>query len=55
MAGFTTGEGCFFVKITKDRNRAGVGVQLVFQVAQHIRDEELMKSFVAYFKCGRYV
>ena len=55
LAGFTTGEGCFFIKITKDRNRAGIGVQLVFQVAQHIRDEELMKSFVDYFKCGRYV
>lgn len=55
MAGFTTGEGCFFVKITKGRNQAGVGVQLVFQVAQHTRDEEPMKSFVAYFQCGHYV
>lgn len=54
VAGFSTGEGCFFVKINKDRNRPGVGVQLVFQVAQHIRDEELMKSFVDFFKCGRY-
>jgi hypothetical protein len=24
MAGFVTGEGCFFVKINKDRNKAGV-------------------------------
>lgn len=55
MAGFITGEGTFFVKINKGRNRVGIGVQIVFQVAQHIRDEELMKSFVSYFKCGNYV
>jgi len=27
MAGFITGEGCFFIKINKGRNKAGVGVQ----------------------------
>jgi LAGLIDADG DNA endonuclease family protein len=37
MAGFITGEGCFFIKVNKNRNKAGVGVQLVFQVSQHIR------------------
>lgn len=55
MAGFTTGEGCFFVKVTKGRNKAGVGVQLVFQLAQHLRDEELLHCFVTFFNCGRYV
>jgi len=55
MAGFVTGEGCLFIKITEGRNIAGVGVQLVFQVSQHIRDQELMKSFINYFKCGLYV
>jgi hypothetical protein len=55
LAGFVTGEGTFFVKINKSRNKAGVGVQLVFQVAQHVRDTELLKSFVSYFKCGQYV
>jgi len=55
VAGFTSGEGCFFVKITKGRNKVGMGIQLVFQVAQHIRDEELIKSLVTYFGCGRYV
>lgn len=54
MAGFTSGEGCFFVKIKKGKNKVGVGVQLVFQVSQHTRDEELMKSFVTFFKCGHY-
>ena len=55
MAGFITGEGCFFIKIHKGRNKVGVGVQLVFQVSQHIRDQELLKSFVTYFKCGQYI
>ncbi|EKM73554.1 hypothetical protein AGABI1DRAFT_103557 [Agaricus bisporus var. burnettii JB137-S8] len=45
MAGFITGEG---------RNKAGVGVQLVFQVSQHVRDEVLLRSFETYFKCGQY-
>lgn len=55
MAGFITGEGCFFIKVNKSRNKAGVGVQLVFQVSQHIRDQELLKSFVSYFNCGQYI
>lgn len=55
MAGFTTGEGCFFVKVNKGRNKCGVGVQLVFQLAQHLRDELLLESFVTYFNCGRLV
>lgn len=54
MAGFISGEGMFFIKINKGRNKVGVGVQLVFQVSQHIRDEELIKSFVSFFKCGQY-
>ena len=55
MAGFTTGEGCFFLKVNKGRNKSGIGVQLVFQLAQHLRDALLLESFVAYFNCGRLV
>jgi hypothetical protein len=55
MAGFINGDGCFFIRITKGRNKAGVGVQLVFQITQHIRDEELLKSFVKFFKCSQYI
>ena len=55
MAGFVSGDGCFTVKITKGRNRVGLGAQIVFQIAQHIRDKELMKSFIAYFKCSHYI
>jgi len=39
MAGFITGDGCFFIKVNKSLNKAGVCVQLVFQVSQHIRDQ----------------
>jgi hypothetical protein len=55
MAGFTTGEGCFFLKVNKGRNKSGIGVQLVFQLAQHLRDALFLESFVAYFNCGRLV
>ena len=55
VAGFVSGEGCFFVKITKDRNIAEVGVQILFQVSQHERDIELLKSFIYFFNCGSYV
>lgn len=55
MAGFISGECCFFIKLDKGRNKAGVGVQLVFQVTQHVRDEALLRSFVTYFNCGQYV
>lgn len=45
MAGFITGEGCFFIKVIKGRNKAGVEVKLVFQVYQHVRDEALLRRF----------
>ena len=46
----------FFIKIHKNRNKVGIGVQLVFlqRVSQHIRDEELLKSFITFFNCGQY-
>jgi hypothetical protein len=47
--------GFFVIKVNKSRNKAGVGVQLVFQVSPQIRDQELLKSFVSYFNCGQYI
>ena len=49
-----SGEGTFFVKITNGRNKVGIGVQIVFQITQHVRDMELLKCFIAYFQCGQY-
>ena len=46
--------GCFFIKLNKGRNKTGVGVQLIFQITQHIKDESLLKSFITFFKCGHY-
>jgi hypothetical protein len=55
VAGFTTGEGTFFISINKDRNRVGVGFSLLFSIAQHIRDEMLIRSFVDFFSCGQFL
>jgi len=57
VAGFTSGEGCFHPSggITKSRNKVGIGVELVFQITQHTRDEELLKNLITYFECGSYV
>jgi hypothetical protein len=52
LAGFTSGEGCFYVKITKAKTKIGERVQLIFQLTQHIRDEELIRSLIQYLDCG---
>jgi hypothetical protein len=55
MAGFITGEGCFFISVNKGRNKIGVGFNLIFQLSQHVRDERLLKSFISFFNCGYYI
>ena len=56
LAGFTSGEGCFFVLVGKSStNLSGFLVQLVFQITQHSRDERLIKSLISYLDCGRLV
>ena len=52
MAGFISGEGCFFISLNKGRNKKGVGFNLVFQISQHIRDEFLLSKFIDYLGCG---
>nr|YP_009574619.1 LAGLIDADG endonuclease [Orbilia dorsalia]QBF58420.1 LAGLIDADG endonuclease [Orbilia dorsalia] len=53
IAGFTSGEGCFKVVIAKTtRNQIKFRVLLAFQITQHIRDENLLTSFITYFGCG---
>ena len=55
VAGFTSGEGCLIVRIKKSStHRTGLGVELVFQITQHTRDEQLLLCFINYFGCGRY-
>ena len=53
LTGFTTGEGCFLVRIIySSRHRLGVQVQLLFKLAQHNRDEQLITNLVNYLDSG---
>lgn len=52
LVGFTSAEGCFYVNTYKTNNKLGRGVQLVFSITQHIRDEVLMNSLISNLDCG---
>ena len=52
LAGFTSAEGCFLIRTYKAGTKTGEAVRLVFQLTQHVRDEQLMRSFIDYFNCG---
>ena len=54
LAGFTSGEGCFLVYIrNSSTTKLGKSITLKFSIAQHSRDTELLKNFIAIFDCGR--
>lgn len=47
--------GCFYISITKSSQyKSGAQVKLRFQLTQHSRDEQLMRSLVEYLGCGVY-
>jgi len=50
ISGFVDAEGCFHVAWINNSK----GIALIFKITQHKRDARLLKSFVDYFKCGRY-
>lgn len=52
LAGFISAEGNFFLNVYEAKTKTGSGVNLVFRITQHIRDELLIKSFIQYFGCG---
>ena len=53
LAGFTSGEGSFLVRVFKSSNhQTGYQVQLRFQITQQSRDKALMEMFVKYLGCG---
>ena len=52
VAGFTSAEGWFYVSISHSNTKIGESINLVFQITQHFREEELMQSLIKYFKCG---
>lgn len=54
LAGFTSAEGCFMIIITdSSAYSTGSQVQIKFILTQHSRDEQLFKSFIVYFGCGK--
>lgn len=63
LAGFTSGEGCFVIRLRKslletgrdsdNTNLTDLKVELMFQVTQHIRDEKLLVNISDYLGCGR--
>ena len=54
IAGFASGEGYFGVKLLASSTiKTGIQVTLVFQLTQHSRDEQLLKSLIDYFGCGK--
>lgn len=53
IAGFTSGEGNFMIKISKsDSHVVGSQVQLRFQITQQSRDKFIMEKLVSYLGCG---
>lgn len=54
VAGFVSGEGCFFIGKHKINKTPGWKVSTSFSISQHKRDEALLRSFIYYFDCGSY-
>lgn len=53
LTGFSSGEGCFHVKMkNSSKSKLGIQISLLFKISQHVRDKELMKSFIDYLDCG---
>jgi hypothetical protein len=52
IAGFISGEGCFFIDIFKSAgSKLGEAVSLGFSIGLHARDGQLLYSLCDYFKC----
>jgi hypothetical protein len=54
VTGFTSGEGCFMVRVRKSSTTSISLCELVFQITQHTRDTQLLLNIKNYFNCGRY-
>ena len=53
LAGFTSAEGTFLIKIQKSKNRVGYTVLLVIVIVQHQRDQKLLISIKENLGCGK--
>lgn len=53
ITGFTDGDGCFFVKISKSsQSKIGYKTSLDFNIRQHGRDVLLLRSLIKFLNCG---
>ena len=53
MAGFTTGDGSFYLVIRANKLNKIPRTDIGFSVTQHTRDMLLLKNFITFFNCGR--
>jgi hypothetical protein len=55
MAGFVTGEGCFYIQTSKSKtHKLGISVGLQLIIVQNRRDAFLIESFLQYFGGGSF-
>jgi len=53
LAGFTSGDGCFYTYAEKDSKlRSGYRIKLRFNICQHSRDKSLLECISSYLNCG---
>jgi hypothetical protein len=53
MAGFTTGDGSFYITIRANKLNEKPRIDIGFSISQHSRDMLLLEKFISFFKCGR--
>ena len=55
MAGFTTGDGSFYLIVRANTNKINKipRTDIGFSVTQHLRDTLLLEKFIPFFNCGR--
>jgi hypothetical protein len=53
LAGFTSGEGSFGIKIRNAIGNSQAVIELIFQINQHVRDKKLIACIAEYLNCGK--
>ena len=53
VAGFTTGDGSFYLTIRANKLNEIPRTDIGFTIAQHSRDMLLLEKFITFFNCGQ--
>jgi hypothetical protein len=53
VAGFTTGDGSFYLTIRANKLNEIPRTDIGFSITQHLRDMLLLEKFITFFNCGR--